>query len=1202
MRPMSGTESNHDCRRVLLTRTTFAFALLLPLFSFALTSWAQSTSMILGSVTDTSGAIVPGAKVTVSNPDKGYRRELVTNSAGEYSASAVPIGDYVITAEAQGFEKLVRTGISLTIGQTLRVDLQLKLGQTTQEVTVSGNIAKVETETATISDVVTGSQIENLNLNGRNFVGLMTLVAGAVQDNGMDASHLGHMGTPLISFNGNHFEQSNIEIDGGNNMDESCGGDAVDVTPNLDSIAEFRITTSNYSADKGKHPGAIVEVATKSGTKDFHGTLHEFIRNDHFDANNWFLNRQIAPTGGNAPKQPLKWNLFGYTFGGPVYIPGHYNTDKSKTFFYWSENWARYREGVVINTGAPSLRMRQGDFSECDPVSPNYNAIAASNCTLPVNPATGKQVDIVPIDPNASAILNGFIPLPNNGVVGYLSTPTQPQNYRQEQIRVDQNVSDKTSVFFRFTQDTWGETTVPSLWSAASYDTVETPFYVPAKSIVLHLTHSFKPNLMAEFLMGYADDPHRWYAQAGPSSPAHSIDKPSTWTANNLFPANASNPLLPTVTICGGTPFCVNEDADPLPWFNSNPVKNWKTDVAYTAGKHTMKFGFFLQKYEENESFGTETQGILSFNAGGSVTTGNAMADFFEGRIQQYTEGTLTVNGVSVGGYGKGHWRMTGLEPYIQDDWRVTRKLTLNLGARYYLRVPEHSVDRPTVDSTFVPSLYNPADEALLNASGNLVPDPSSGHVHDFTTFGNGLEECGVGSIAKGCQTAYYHTLGPRFGFAYDPTGTGKTSIRGGYGVYYEIDNSFGSVEGNRGNAPVSLAPSGFNIVGYSDIVPGAISPTSLNAIPYSAKYTQVHQYSFGIQHEFSGNNLLSVNYVGSLGRHLVRARNLNEIAPGAGTMNVPALAGTTGCDVAGNCNVQDVLINNIEPTIFFVPYRGYTTINLQEPAAVFEYNSLQATYRHTFGHGLTYQSVYTWSHNIDNASGTGGTVSSDVDDYDMSRWRATSALNRSQVLVMDYVYDLPFLKNTAHKTLTETFGGWKVSGITSFFTGEPVDFLCGATGFSSGIGGGVRCNSLGALKINKGVDNNPQFGPTPTWFNPAMIGQPLLSQFSANNQAGMFGYMGRDPLTGPGRNNWDIALLKDFQLPWFGSEHSTLQFRLETFNSFNHPQWKTISIGCGGNTPFGQPCSGNANNLGNGDVSSAWAPRIMQLALKYIF
>jgi len=260
--------------------------------------------------------------------------------------------------------------------------------------------------------------------------------------------------------------------------------------------------------------------------------------------------------------------------------------------------------------------------------------------------------------------------------------------------------------------------------------------------------------------------------------------------------------------------------------------------------------------------------------------------------------------------------------------------------------------------------------------------------------------------------------------------------------------------------------------------------------------------------------------------------------------------------------------------------------------------------YRHSVGHGLTLQAAYTWAHSIDNASGpyaevNGGTG---VDDSDLNRWYATSDFNRTQTLVANYIYDLPFFKNSSYRVARRALGGWTFSGISSFFTGIPVDMTCGATGMSSGIGQGLRCNSLGAVKIDKFTYTDPQFGPTPMWFNPNTVGQPSLSQYFANGEPGMFGYMGRNTLTGPGRNDWDLALLKNFQLPWARGEHSTLQFRLETFNTFNHPQWKFINASCGGGTPFGAPCSGIANNLGNGEVTGAWAPRNVQLGLKFLF
>ncbi|MGO8789529.1 MAG: carboxypeptidase regulatory-like domain-containing protein [Terriglobia bacterium] len=1180
--------------------------------------WAQDTASIVGTITDTSGAVIPNAKVVVSNPERGFTRDLVSSSAGEYTAARIPIGNYVVTVEVKGFQKLVHTGIALAVGQTLRVDLQLPVGQMTQEVTVSGNIAKVETENSTVSDVVTSKQIENLNLNGVNAFSLETLVPGTVEDNGNDTKHLGSAGNaPSISFNGNRMEYSNLEVDGGNNNDEGASANGGVTTPMLESIAEFRISTSNYGADIGQHSGAIIEIATKGGTKDFHGSAYEYVRNDVMDANDWFINQTIAPPNGEAPKTPLKWNIFGYTLGGPFYIPGHYNTDKSKTFFFWSEGWARYREGNVISANVPTMRMRQGDFTECDPNSPNANQIVISQgCVVPT--VNGLPTDTISsINPNAAALLNGFIPLPNNGIDGYRKAPSTPINFREEQIRVDQNLSDKASLFVRVTNDTNGLTYVPVLWSNSYYDTALTNLNVPSRADVLHLTYNLKPNVMNEFIMGYSNDNLFIANQTGPSSPARSIDKPSGWTAANFFPANASNPELPSVSISGGTAGSYAEDLGNFVGpYNTSPTFTFKDNVAYTTGRHTFKVGIYFEKYQKNEHFGFNTQGSYSFYPAWPGSTGNALADMYLGNIGSYQEGTLNFDGQAVGGYAKGHFRRTDFEPYFQDDFKVSRRLTLNLGVRYYMFVPIHDVSRPQdFDSTFIPSYYNPALEDLIEfspvtGSPILVADPSTGHIHNFTTFGNGLVNCGKGGIVAGCVKPYYGGIGPRFGFAFDPTGSGKTSLRGGYGLYFEPGNGDESnVEGLEGNPPFTLSPSGYNIVGYGNVLPGAYGPPSMAAIPFYQKPPSSQQFNLDAQHELRGNNFLSVSYVGTLGRHLATARNLNQIPVGITTMNVPALAGFAGsdslnpsnttpmCDAAGNCDVQRILMNTQQPGIFFKTYRGYGSITDKQNTAVSNYNALQVNFRHTTGYGLTFQSAYTWSHMIDDSTST--YFSTGVDDnYNLSRWKATADLNRTQVLVMNYIYNLPFFKTSSYAVARQALGGWQWSGITSFYSGEPVDFGCGVNGFGTGIGTSVRCNTVGALKIQKGTVDDPQFGPVPTWFNPNVITQPLASQLEANGQSGMFGYMGRNALTGPGRNNWDLALHKEFKFPWFRSDTSTLQVRLDTFNTFNHPQWKSINTGCAGSISFGQPCT----QVGNAEVSGAWSPRNVELGMKFLF
>ena len=533
--------------------------LVLALFSLSVAAWAQDAATIIGTVTDPSGAVVPNVNVEVSNPDKGFKRILVSDSAGSYVAAKVPIGSYVITAETAGFQKLVRSGFTLQVGQLLRVDLQMQVGATTQQVTIVGNVPRVETDSGALSQVITGTQVVDLDLNGRGFTNLELLVVGASEAN--NAVSFGSPTSPNIAFNGMRSTGNRSEIDGNGNTDMGAGGASNDTIPSIDAIAEFRIITNNYGADMGQAGGSIVELATKSGTQEFHGGLYEFVRNTDFNSNDFFQNRVLAPAGGNAPKVPTHWNDPGYYIGGPFYIPGVYNNDKSKTFFFWSQEFHRYRTGTVINTSVPTLLQRQGNFSQCDSTSSNYSSVIAAGCILPKIPGSGGQLypnDIVPVSPNATALLNGLVPLPDSGLNGYVSSPSNPTNWGQQNIRVDQNINDRTSVFVRFTHDAFDIGSFPGCCTTVSegpgtYDTVGSVEYRLSFNPTLHLTHSFTSRLMNEFIVGYTSD-GLFFQQpvVGPSNVAGSFKKPANWTGGNLFAVNASNPRLPILSVSGG--------------------------------------------------------------------------------------------------------------------------------------------------------------------------------------------------------------------------------------------------------------------------------------------------------------------------------------------------------------------------------------------------------------------------------------------------------------------------------------------------------------------------------------------------------------------------------------------------------------------------------------------------------------------------
>jgi hypothetical protein len=403
-------------------------------------------------------------------------------------------------------------------------------------------------------------------------------------------------------------------------------------------------------------------------------------------------------------------------------------------------------------------------------------------------------------------------------------------------------------------------------------------------------------------------------------------------------------------------------------------------------------------------------------------------------------------------------------------------------------------------------------------------------------------------------------------------------------------------------------------VLGYGTIVAnGPLGPTGYTAFPYSQAWPSVQQYSLTVEHQFSNSDLVSIAYVGGLGRHLARNQLINEIDPAnvqnGTTMNAPALANLTGtkaaapslnapgdvgqqlCDASGNCSVATTLIFGEEPSIFFAPFRGYNNIQSKQNTAVSSYNALQASIRHT-SHGLTLQAAYTWAHAIDDSTSTYTETSGGINDYNLSRWKGTGDLNRTQIVQANYVYALPFFSKSSSALARQVLGGWQVSGIASFFTGEPADFNCGVSGYNTELGGSMRCDVVGKVAINKHTFNDPVYGPTVSWWNPAVVAQPLFSELSTT-----FGNMGRNILTGPGRNNWDMALVKNFHLH---GEQPMLQFRLETFNTFNHTQWKGFNTECSGSTGFGQTCDLNTNTPG--EVNGDWGPRNVQLGLKFIF
>ena len=594
-------------------------------------AWAQ-TGSITGTVKDPSGAAVAGATVIVTSPERGITRQTTSNSTGEYNESALSPGSYDVIVTAAGFKKYEAKGVILDVGEKARVDAPLEVGAISTEVIVQGeNVAQVETQSSELAGTVTGKEITQLELNGRNFTTLVSLVPGVSNQTGMDEPQVGINGSVSFSMNGGRTEYNNWELDGGDNMDNGSNG-TLNVYPSIDAISEFKVLTSNYGAQYGRNGSGTVEVETKGGTKSFHGDAYEFVRNDMFNAQNYFNSTEAGGTGVVAP---YKKNDFGYTIGGPVYIPGLYNQKKEKTFFFWSQEWRRDRLPASFNTPVPSTEERTGNFSDLCP---------GADC--PINPATGLPFPGNQITPTATGTaLLPLIPLPTLDTPGqaiYNTNVSLPTNWREELFRVDHNINDHNRVTFRYIHDSWTTLEPGPIWDSASFPTVQTFFNGPGISLVARLTSTISPTLLNEFVASYTTD-HISFKSEG----AWQI--PSGFSMGYLY-NNGAGGKLPAINVGSsvgpayGGGFQLDPDGIwPEGPYNSNPTYTYRDNMTKIVGRHNLQFGAYFAAAQKNELSSVQVNGSLTFDkASASVIvpstglplgTGNAFADLLLGNI-----------------------------------------------------------------------------------------------------------------------------------------------------------------------------------------------------------------------------------------------------------------------------------------------------------------------------------------------------------------------------------------------------------------------------------------------------------------------------------------------------------------------------------------------------------------------------------------
>jgi hypothetical protein len=1190
---------------------------------------AQDTGSITGTVKDPSGASISNAEVVVSSADHGIDRRTVTNSSGDYNESGLPGGVYDVSVTASGFKKYQAKGVKLDVAQKARVDVDLEVGATTTEVIVQGTeVAQVETQSSELAGTVTGKEISQLELNGRNFTQLVTLTPGVSNQTGQDEGRVGVYGSVSFSMNGGRVEYNNWELDGGDNMDNGSNG-TLNVYPSIDAIQEFKVLTSNYGAQYGRNGSGTVEVETKSGTNRFHGDVYEFVRNDMFNAQNFF-NHTVWGGDGKTPE--YKKNDYGYTLGGPVYIPKVFNRDKNKTFFFWSEEWRKdVVPGQTFHVPVPSLAERKGDFSDIcatqsvDCPSVGTNGVISGLPTFAANQATAQALLAMIPEPTGAGSSN-CVPNSSSNPCFFTASPAQATNWREELIRVDHNFSDKIRATFRFIHDSWQTTTAVPLWTnQGSFPTIGTAFKGPGVSLVARLTASASPTLLNEFVFSYTTD-HIILNDTG------NWQRPSGFSSNftDLFPGNGGG-VLPGINLVdptGGVYNNFGQDSGYIPngIYNSNPTYTFRDNVNKVLGKHIFQFGAYIAAAQKNE-FGGELAngsypGYLTFDPTQLPSTncslqvcssGNPFADLLLGNIASFGQQDHLV---------KYYNRYKLFEPYFQDDWRITDRLTLNLGLR--LSLYETYRDKQKQAFNFDPAHYV-AGQTVVNTDGSVTglgTDPTQ--PVSITNLPNGIVRCGVTpGVPDGCMRPHWFNPAPRIGFAWDPRGNGKTAIRGGYGVFYEHTNgNEGNTESLENSPPLANVVQKVQIQGYANIATSgggaAQLPLGVNAIPTKAIWPYMQQWHLDLQQEVAHNTVATVSYVGSKGTHLTRTSNLNQLfplsrgqnpylknnevitvdpnggsSPDCGptfdTNGVPTKAMTAdGVPVPyGGLGVLSPAVNlgiaacGTNPNIFR-PFPGYGTITHLESRASSTYNALQTSLRRSVGQ-LTISGAYTYSHSIDDSSDRGD--STFVNTYNFAANRASSNFDQRHVFNFSYIWDLPFFRSPG--LTNKVLGGWQFSGIVSISSGTPFNpvFNNDNAGVANGVAGaGARPDLVG----------NPRSGPFPA-------PDPGFAKVFYNSNAftapvGLtFGNVGRNILTNPRRTNFDMAIFKHFAI----KESVAFEFRAEAFNVFNHTEWNPMYGG-------GGSAAGDTNNtLGNPgflQVGSTHLPRILQLGAKVIF
>ena len=1158
------------------------FALTLCLYLCRPAPGQDVTGSLAGSVADPAGSAVAGASVQLVSESTAAVRNVASDSGGAFIFTAVSPGYYTVVVEHQGFKKLQKEHIELTPGGKLAVgELRLEIGAVSQSVTVQAEGATVQTATSERSGIVTSEEIQDLTVINRDFTTFAELQPGVVVN--VSAEVQSFTGNNSINALGGRTTTNNILIDGIPSSNSNMG--SMNTTISLDATQTVEVKVANFSAEYGRNSGVTIMAVSKGGTQQLHGGVYFYDRNEALNANNFFNNQK------GLARQKYRISTAGGNIGGPLRIPGL--GAKGKLFFLASmEEIREVRPKGEQDVTVPTALERLGDFSKS--VNNSGKAITVKD------PTTGAQFpgNVIP----ASRILKStqnylnLLPLPNAFDTGL--TKYQYNYIFQESInvpkridtgRLDYNATEKTMMYLRFNY--WWEDQAgagvsggnPAWGWLPSHYTATTP------SAIYSITHILNPTTVLQGAMGF-----QRFTEAGPPlNEAELQAKTRTTTGVDVPQFNPSmNPLnlVPGASFGGVTNAANPGYATRFPLRGAENTFNWTGSVSRTAQGHTLKAGLYIERWRAMKGEEANFAGTLAFGSDSNNPgdTGYAYSNALIGTLANYTESNQRP---PVYEY------TTSAEWFAQDSWRVSRKLTLDLGVRFGWGQPWHSVQN--LEASFLPGMWNPAQAVRLigptidPATGKrMALDPYTGAILPLVDLGAispGHGDPFNGTVYRITDPGYMQGMrstdgiktAPRLGFAWDPTGRGKTVIRAGGGLFYNVH------ERDNYQSKIQLTPpiQTTQTVEYTNVQTfiGSQSyqfPNSTNAIDPNRHIQMNMNYSFNVQQDVGFGTILDVAYVGNLGRHLLIRRDLNGTP--LGTNWLPQNADATNG-------------NKVLPTNFLRPYSGYSNVWLYTYGGNSNYHSLQTTVRRRYKGNLTYGVVWTWSKAMDYAdddgASTGMTVSSLVDPRTWNYGKA--GYDHTHIFRFYYSYSLP--RVTGARVIRGALNGWQVSGITTFQSGVPM-----------GIGTSYVSTS------NGGPTSGDVTGSTDSTWRVLMTGNPILPRadrgvnaaFNVNSFMAVpwqacevpgapsfcWGNAAKDVFRGPGINNWDASLFKNFRI---AAERLRGQFRVEAYNVFNHTNFSAV------NTSAQFDKNGVQTNQQLGNYTAAQFPRRLQLALR---